>query len=90
MALYYQTHCYHYTEGKVAQAGIRLAAFKDYDKWNGVSGMDGCRKEIENSAADATAITKTWVGDKLPMEGRLAPLALKMINRSVKWIHTVH
>ncbi len=90
VALYYQTYCYHYTEGKVAQAGIKLAAFKDYDKWNGVSGMDGRRKEIENLAANAAAIAKTWVGDKLPVDGRLAPLALKMIERYVKWIHTVH
>jgi hypothetical protein len=90
VASYYQTYCYHYTEGKVAQAGIKLAAFKDYDKWNGVSGMDGRRKEIENSAADAAAIAKTWVGDKLPADGRLAPLALKIIERSVKWIHMVH
>ena len=90
VASYYQTYCYHYTEGKVAQAGIKLQAFKDYDKWNGVSGMDGRRKEIETSASDAAVIAKTWVGDKLPHNGKLAPLALKMIDCSVAWIHTVH
>ncbi len=74
----------------MAQVGIKLATFNDYDKWNGVSGMDGRRKEIENSATDATAIAETWVGDKLPVDGRLAPLALKMIERFVEWIHTVH
>ena len=90
VASYYQTYCYHYTEGEVAQAGIKLQAFKDYDKWNGVSGMDGRRKEIETSASDAAVIAKTWVGDKLPHNGKLAPLALKMIDCSVAWIHTVH
>jgi len=90
VASYYQTYCYHYTEGKVAQAGIKLQAFKDYDKWNGVSGMDGRRKEIETSASDAAVIAKTWMGDKLPHNGKLAPLALKTIECSVAWIHTVH
>ena len=31
-----------------------------------------------------------WVSNKLPSDGRLAPLALKMINRIVEWIHTVN
>jgi hypothetical protein len=35
-------------------------------------------------------IAKTWVGDKLPGNGKLAPLALKLVERSVEWIHTVH
>ena len=90
VASYYQTYCYHYTEGKTAQAGIKLQAFKDYDKWNGVSGMDGRRKEIETSANDAALLARTWIGDKLPPGGRLAPLALKMVECSVAWIHTVH
>jgi hypothetical protein len=52
--------------------------------------MDGRHHEIETSAAMLAEIAKTWVGDKLPSNGRLAPLALKMIERSVEWIHTVH
>jgi hypothetical protein len=52
--------------------------------------MDGRRHEIETSAATSAEIAKTWVTDKLPSEGKLAPLALKMIDRTVEWIHMVH
>jgi hypothetical protein len=65
-------------------------AFKDADKWNGLSGMDGRRHKIETSAATSAEIAKMWVTDKLPSDGKLAPLALKMIDRMVEWIHTVH
>ncbi len=71
-------------------AGKVMAVFKDTDKWNWLGGMDGRRHEIETSAATSAEIAKTWVSDKLPVDGRLAPLALKMIDRTVKWIHTVH
>jgi hypothetical protein len=87
---YYQTHCFLYSEGKQVVAGKVLAAFKKAVKWNGGSSMDGHRQEIETSAATTATIAKTWVGDKLPLDGKLAPLVFKMINRSVKWIHTVH
>jgi hypothetical protein len=30
------------------------------------------------------------VTDKLPSDGKLAPLAFKMIDRMVEWVHTVH
>jgi hypothetical protein len=90
VALYYQSHCAWYAEGKQVVPGKVLAAFKDAEKWIGGSGMDGCHHEIETSAATSVEIAKTWVGDKLPEDGKLAPLALKMINRTVHWIHTVH
>jgi hypothetical protein len=85
---YYQTYGTWYAEGKPVVAGKLLAAFKDMDKWSGSSGMDGRRHEIEVSATMSADIAKIWVGDKLPPEGKLAPLALKMIE--VEWIHTVH
>jgi hypothetical protein len=71
-------------------AGKVLAAFKDAEKWNGGSGMDGWRHKIETSPLMFAKIAKTWVGDKLPSDGKLALLALKMIDRSVQWIHTAH
>ncbi len=90
VSLYYQTHCAWYTEGTQVVAGKVLAAFKEVEKWNGRRGMDGRRHDIETPAAMAAEISRTWVGDKLPSGGKLAPLALKMINCSVKWIHMVH
>ena len=87
---YYQTYGTWYAEGKPVVAGKLLAAFKDVDKWSGSSGMDGRRHEIEVSATMSADIAKIWVGDKLPPEGKLAPLALKMIEKTVEWIHTVH
>ncbi len=66
------------------------ATFKDTKKRNGRSGMNGRHHEIETLAAMFAKIAKTWVGDKLPGNGKLAPLALKLVERSVEWIHTVH
>ncbi len=54
------------------------------------SGLDGRRHEIEVLATMSADIAKIWVRDKLPPEGKLAPLALKMIEKTVEWIHTVH
>ncbi len=71
-------------------AGTTLAMFKNSDKWEGMSGMDGRRREIETSASISAEIGKTWVSDKLPANEKLAPLALKMIDKTVEWISTVH
>ncbi len=90
VASYYQAHCAWYAEGKQVVPGKVLAAFKDAEKWNGGSGMDGPCHKIKMSAATSGEIAKTWVGDKLPEDGKLAPLVLKMIERTVDWIHTVH
>jgi hypothetical protein len=90
VASYYQTHCWWYAEGKPAVAGTTLAAFKNTVKWEGMSGMDGRRCEIENSAGISAEIGKTWVADKLPPNGKLTPLALKMIDKTVEWISKVH
>jgi hypothetical protein len=90
VASYYQTHCWWYAEGKPAVAGTTLAAFKNTDKWEGMSGMDGRRREIETSAGISAEIGKTWVADKLPPSGKLAPLAIKMIDKTVEWISKVH
>ena len=90
VASYYQTHCWWYSEGKPAVAGTTLAAFKNTDKWEGMSGMDGRRREIENSAGISAEIGKTWVADKLPPSGKLTPLAIKMIDKTVEWISKVH
>ena len=87
---YYQAHCWWYAEGKPAVAGTTLAAFKNMDKWEGMSGMDRHWHEIENSAGISAEIGKTWVADKLPPNGKLAPLALKMIDKTVEWISKVH
>jgi hypothetical protein len=46
VASYYQTHFWWYAEGKHVVAGKVMAAFKDADKWNGLSGMDGWCHEI--------------------------------------------
>jgi hypothetical protein len=71
-------------------AGTTLAMFKNTDKWEGMSGMDGHRREIETSAGISAEIGKTWVADKLPPNGKLAPLAIKMIDKTVEWISKVH
>ncbi len=79
VASYYQTHCWWYAEGNPV-----------VDKWEGMSGMDRCWREIENSAGISAEIGKTWVADKLPPNGKLAPLALKMTDKMVEWISKVH
>ncbi len=78
---YYQNHCAWYTEGKQVVAGKVLATFKDAEKWNGGSGMGGWRHKIETSAAMSAKVPKTWVGEKLPPNSKLAPLALEMIHQ---------
>ena len=45
---------------------------------------------VSRDCATSAEIAKMWVSNKLPSDGRLAPLALKMINRIVEWIHTVN
>jgi hypothetical protein len=90
VASYAQSHCAWYTDGKPVVAGKLLAAFKDADRWNGVGGMDGRRNEIETSAATSAEIARGYISDKLPKAGKLAPLALKMVDRTVEWVHTVH
>jgi len=56
VAPYYQTHCWWYAEGKPVVARKVMAMFKYADKWNGLSGMDGRRHEIETSAATSAEI----------------------------------
>jgi len=90
VASYAQSHCAWYTDGKPVVAGKLLAAFKDTDRWNGVGGMDGRRNEIETSAATSAEIARGYILDKLPKAGKLAPLAVKMVDRTVEWVHTVH
>jgi len=87
---YYQTYGTWYAEGKPVVARKLLAAFKDVDKWSRSSGIDGRHHEIEVFATMSVDIAKIWVGDKLPADGKLAPLALKMIKKTIEWIHTVH
>ena len=86
---YYQKFGTWYAEGKPVVAGKLLAAFKDVDKWSVSGGMDGCRHEIDVSASMSADIAKTWDGDKLPADGNV-PLAWKMIEKTVEWIHTIH
>jgi hypothetical protein len=90
VSLYHQTHCAWYMEGKIVVPRKVFAAFKDADNWNGIGGLDGRRHKIEMSANLSAKVAQVWVGDKLPGGRKLAPLALKMINRSVEWIYTVH
>ena len=52
--------------------------------------MDGQCHNIETSAGNSANIAKMWVANKLPANGKLALLALKMIEKMVEWIHTVH
>ena len=81
---YSQPHCSWYTDAKPVVAGKLLPAFKDADHWNGVGGMDGRRNKIKTSAATLAEITRGWISDKLPAGGKLAPLALKMVDRTVE------
>ncbi len=87
---YSQPHCSWYMDEKPVVVGKLLPAFKDADCWNGVGGMDGRRNKIETSAATSAEIAHWWISDKLPAGGKLAPLALKMVDRTVEWVHTVH
>ncbi len=59
IASYYQTYCWCYAKGKSAVAGATLAAFKNTDKWEGMSGMDRRQREIETSAGISAEIGKT-------------------------------
>ena len=59
VASYYQTYCWCYAKGKSAVAGATLAAFKNTDKWEGMSGMDRRQREIETSAGISAEIGKT-------------------------------
>jgi hypothetical protein len=52
--------------------------------------MDGCHQEIETSPATSAEIGRQCVADKLPSDRKLVPLALKMIDCLVEWIHTTH
>ena len=52
--------------------------------------MDGRRNEIEASAATSAEIARGYISDKLPPGGKLAPLAVKMVDCTVEWVHTVH
>jgi hypothetical protein len=90
VSYYYMPHCAWHTDGAKVVSRKLLVAFKDADPWNGVSGMDGHRHEIETSAVTLAEIPKTWIRDKLPSNRKFAPLALKMIDCLVDWIHTVH
>ncbi len=88
---YSQPHCSWYTDAKPVVAGKLLPAFKDADHWNGVGGMDGRRNKIKTSSAATLAeIARGWISDKLLAGGKLAPLALNMVDRTVEWVHTVH
>ncbi len=90
ITLYYKPHCAWYTGGKKVILGKLLGVLKTLDGWIGVSGMDGSCQEIETSAATSAEIGWQWVADKLPSNRKLAPLALKMIDCLVEWIHTIH
>jgi hypothetical protein len=48
---------------------------------------DGWAKMLATTLAE---IARQWVVDKLPADGKLTPLTLKMIDWSVDWIHTVY
>ena len=84
VASYSQPHCSWYTDPKPVVTGKLLPAFKDADFWNGVGGMDGRRNEIETSAATLSEIVCGWISDKLPVGGKLTPLALKMVDCTVE------
>ena len=90
VASYTQSHCAWYTDGKPVVAGKLLAAFKDTDCWNRVGGMDGRRNKIKTSAATLAEIARGYISDKLPRGGKLAPLAVKMVDCTVEWVHTIH
>jgi len=87
---YAQLHCAWYIDGKPVVAGKLLAAFKDAHRWNGVGGMDGRRNKIKTSVATSAEIAHGYIADKLPTPGKLAPLAMKMVDCIVEWVHTVH
>ncbi len=84
VAPYAQSHYVWYTDGKPVVVGKLLAAFKNADHWNGVRGMDGRRNKIKNSAAILAEIAQGYISDKLPPGGKLAPLALKMVDHTME------
>ncbi len=65
-------------------AGKVLAVFQDAEKWNGGCSMEDWWHKIDTSTAMSAVIAKTWVRDKLPLNGKFAPLALKMIDWSME------
>jgi hypothetical protein len=60
------------------------------EKWQGSSGLDGQRVEIELPLDTAADGLRTAIADKLPAGCQLAQLALRMLKHTQTWFLTVH
>ncbi len=79
-----------YTEGKGGTPGLKLATFASAEKWSRAGGMIGRRDEIEASVQSASNPICGGIEHKLPIGGKLAQVATRMLERMNLWIHAVH
>ncbi len=79
-----------YMEGKSSTAGLKIAAFASAEKWTGAGGMIRCKHKIENSLQTASNPIHGGIEHKLPAGGKLAQVAMWMLERTNLWIHAVH
>jgi hypothetical protein len=79
-----------YTEGKGGTPVLKLAAFASAEKWSGAGGMIGRRDEIEASVQSASDPIRGSIEHKLPIGGKLAQVATRMLEQTNLWIHAVH
>jgi hypothetical protein len=70
--------------------GKVIGTFAMAEKWQGMGGMIGCRKEINNSAKVAGDHVQQAIGDKLPGGGKLSQLAIWMMEHTQSWFQKVH
>jgi hypothetical protein len=89
VASYNAQYCWWFSEFDSTVAGQTISAFSSKDKWQGVGGMHGRRKQIELSLESASDGVRTALDDKLPDGGELRQLGLRMLEHTVNWFSTV-
>jgi hypothetical protein len=90
VASYNLNNSFWFTEGKQVVVGKVISAFATADKWLGFGGMNGRRVKIEHSVERARDCVRTGVEDRLPVGGKLAQLATRMLEHTQAWIQTGH
>ena len=87
MASYNAQYCWWFSEFDSTVAGQTISAFSSKDKWQGVGGMHGRRKQIELSLDSASDGVRTVLDDT--DGGELRQLGLRMLEHTVNWFSTV-
>jgi hypothetical protein len=79
-----------FSKDKQVTGGKVIGTFAMAEKWQGMGGMIGRREEIKNSAEVAGDCVRQATGDKLPGGGKLAQLAIRMMEHTQSWFQKVH